>query len=95
MKYWWCLKKKKASEIRYWIEEFQKTMHKTEVNQQLKSTAEIWTKEENPPTPANQERVQMVMNNELPFLDIKISWASEGDLQLEVLRKNRQQLKYV
>ena len=44
--------KKKASEIRDWLEEFQQTGNKAAGNQHLQFTAEIWTKEENSPTPA-------------------------------------------
>ena len=51
--------------------------------------------EENSPTPAKEERVQIVTNNELPFLDMKMSWSPEGDLQFGVFRKKGQQLNYV
>ena len=34
-------------------------------------------------------------NDELPFLEMKMSWSPEGDLQFGVFRKNGQQLKYV
>ena len=34
-------------------------------------------------------------NDKLPFLDMKMSWSPEGDLQLGVFRTNGQQLKYV
>ena len=95
MKDWWCLRKKKASEIRDWIEEFEKTMNKTAVNQHLQFTVEIWTKEENSLTPTKEEIFQIVPNNKFPFLDMEISWSPEGDLQFGVFRKNGQQLKYV
>ena len=36
--------KKKASDVRDWIEEFQKTVNKAAGNQHLQFTAEIWTK---------------------------------------------------
>ena len=42
-----------------------------------------------------KERVQIVTNDELPYLDMKMSWSPEGDLQFSVFRKLRQKLKYV
>ena len=87
--------KNKASEIRDWIEDFQKTVNKAAVNQHLQFTAEIWTTEENSPTPAKEEIFQIVTNNKFPLLDMKMIWSPEGDLKLGVFRKNGQQLKYV
>ena len=37
----------------------------------------------------------IVTNDEFPFLDMKMSWSPEGNLQFGVFRKNGQQLKYV
>ena len=65
------------------------------VNQHLQFTAEIWTNEANTPTPKKEDRIQIVKNNEFPFLDIKMSWSPEGDLQFEVFREKVQKLKYV
>ena len=64
-------------------------------NQHLKFTAEIWTDRANPPTPEKEDLVQIVTNNEFSFLDMKMRWSLEGDLQLGVFRKKGQQLKYV
>ena len=72
--------KKSAREVKYWLEEFQQTVNKSAGNQNLKFTAEIWTTEENYPTPAKKERVQIVTNDKFPFLDMKMSWSPEGDL---------------
>ena len=52
-------------------------------------------KEYNSPTPAKEERVQIVTNDKFPFLDMKMSWSPEGDLQFGVFSKKLQQLKYV
>ena len=41
------------------------------------------------------DRVQIVTNDEFPFLDMKMSWSLEGDLKFGVLRKKGQQLRYV
>ena len=46
--------KKKAREIRDWLEEFQQTVNKAAGNQHLQFTTEIWTTEENSPTPAKE-----------------------------------------
>ena len=35
------------------------------------------------------------MNDELPFLDMKISWYPEGDLQIRIFRNKGQKLKDV
>ena len=43
-----------AREIKYWLEEFQKTVNKAAGNQHLQFTAEILTTEENSPTPAKE-----------------------------------------
>ena len=44
-------RKKKASEIKDWLEEFQQTVNTAAGNQHLKFTAEIWTDRTNSPTP--------------------------------------------
>ena len=87
--------KKKASEIKDWIEKFQQTVNTAAGNQHLKFTAEIWTDGANSPTPKKEDRVQIVTNDELSFLDMKMSWSPEGDLQFGVFRNKGQQLKYV
>ena len=65
--------KKNVIEIRDWLEEFQQTVNKAAVNQHLQFTAEIWTIEENSPTPAKEGRVKIVTNDEFPFIDMKMS----------------------
>ena len=87
--------KRKSSEIRDWLEEFRQTVNKAAGNQHLQFTGGEWTKEENPPTPENEERVQIVTNNKNPFLDMAMSWSPEGDLKFGVFRKNGKQLNYV
>ena len=42
-----------------------------------------------------EERFQIATNDKFPFLDMKMSWSHEGDLQFGVFRKKGQQLKYV
>ena len=79
--------KKKASEIKYWLEEFQQTVNTAAGNQRLKFTAEIWTDRANSPTPEKEDRVQILTNVEFFFLDIKMSWSPEVDLQFGVFRK--------
>ena len=70
-------------------------MNRASGNQHLQFTAEIWTPELNPPLPAKEEIVQIVTNEKISFLDIKISWSPEGDLQFGVFSKKGQQLKYI
>ena len=70
-------------------------MNKAAVNQHLQFTAEIWNTEENSPTPAKEERVQIMTNEKFPFLDMKMSWSPEGYMQFGVFRKKVKQLKYV
>ena len=60
--------KKKASDIKDWLEEFQKTVHTAAGNQHVKFTAEIWTDGANPPIPEKDDQVQIVTNDEFPLL---------------------------
>ena len=55
--------KKKASEIKEWLEEFQKTVNTAAGNRHLKFTAEIWTDGANSPTPEKEGQFQIVTNN--------------------------------
>ena len=50
---------------------------------------------ENSPNPVKKGIFQIVTNDELPFLDMKMSWSPEGDLQFSMFREKGQQLKYV
>ena len=43
--------KKSVKEIKYWLEEFQKTVNMAEGNQYLQFTEEIWKTDVNPPLP--------------------------------------------
>ena len=61
----------------------------------IKFTAEIWIDRENPPTPKKEDWVQIVTKYEFPFLDMKMSWSPEGDLQFGLFSKKGKQLKYV
>ena len=79
--------KKKTSEIKEWLEKFQQTVNLAAGNQHLKFTAEICTDGANPPIPEKEDRVQVVAKDEFPFLDMKMSWSPEGDLQFGVFRK--------
>ena len=77
----------KASDIRDWMEEFQETVNTAAGNQHLQFTVEIWTNKENSSNPAKEDRVQIVTNDEFPFLDMKMSWLPEGGLQFGVFGK--------
>ena len=70
-------------------------MDKAAGNQHLKFTAEIWTDKANSPTPEKEDQVQIATNDKSPFLDMKMSWSPEGDLQFGVFRKKGQKFKYV
>ena len=87
--------KKETSEIKDWLGKFQQTVNLAAGNQHLKFTAEIWTDGKNPRTPEKEDRVQIVAKDEFPFLDMKMVWSPEGDLQFGVFIKKGQQLKYV
>ena len=71
--------KKSAREVKYWLEKFQQTVNKSAGNKHLQFTAEILTTEENSPTHAKEERVQIVTNDELTLLDMNMSWYPEGE----------------
>ena len=64
-------------------------------NQHLQFTAEIWKPDENPPPQAKEDRVQTVTKDEFPFLEMKMKWTPEGELNFSVFRKAGQKLKYV
>ena len=87
--------KKEINEIKDWLEKFQQTVNLAARNQHLKFAAEIWIDRANPPTPEKEYRVQIVAKDEFPFLDMKMSWSPEGELQFGVFRKKGQQLKCV
>ena len=70
-------------------------MNITAGNQHLQFTAEIWTNDAKLPLPEKEDRNQVPTNNKFPFLDMKMGWYLEGDLQFGVFRKKGQQLKYV
>ena len=72
--------KKKASEIKDWLEDFQQTVNTAAGNQHLQFTAEIRTNKANFPTPVKEYLVQIMTNDEFPFMDMKTSWYPEGDL---------------
>ena len=78
--------KKKSRNIKDWLKEFQKTVNTAVGNQHLQFTAEIWTNEANSSTPAKEDRFQIVMNDEFPFLDVKMSLSLKGDLQFRMFR---------
>ena len=78
--------KKISREVKDCLEGFQQTVHKEAGNHHLQFATGKWTTEENAPTPANEERFQIVMNDEFPFLDMKISWSPEEDLKFSVFR---------
>ena len=87
--------KKKSSEIKDYLEEFQQTVNTAMGNQHLQFTAEIWANKANSRTPAKENRVQIATNDEFPFLDIEMSWSYEGELQFGMFRGKGHQLKYV
>ena len=78
---------KKANEIKYLLEKFHQKVKTAAGNQHLQFTAEIWTNKANHPTPEKEDRVQIVKNNEFPFLDMKMICPPEGDLQFGLFRK--------
>ena len=86
--------KKKAIEIKDWLEEFQQTVNTATGNRHLQFNAEIWTNGANSPTTEKEDQVQIVTNDEFPFFYMKMSWSPEGDLQFRVFSKRVQQLKY-
>ena len=75
--------KKKASDIKDWIEKLQQTVNLAAGNQHLKFTAEIWIDGESPPTPETEDWVQIVTKDEFPVLDINMSWSRRGTCNLE------------
>ena len=54
-------------------------MNRASGNQHLQFATEIWTTYTNIPLPVKEDKFQVVMNGEFPFLDMKMSWSPEGD----------------
>ena len=71
--------KKSTKEIIYWLVEFHQTVNKASGNQYLQFNAEILTKDKELTPSAKKDKVQILANEELPFLDMKISCPPEGD----------------
>ena len=70
-------------------------MDKAAGNQQLQFTAGIWKNDTNPTPSAKKDKFQIMENYGLTFLDMKLSFSSEGDLPFGVFRKRGQKLNYV
>ena len=87
--------KKIFQEIKNWLAEFQQTLHKTEGNQHLRFNSQIRTNERNLYLTVKEDKVQVVTNDELPFLNMKKMWYPKGDLQFSVFRKKEQKIKCV
>ena len=64
------------------MKDFQQTVNTAAGNRHLEFTAKIWTNEANFPTPKKEYRVQIMMDNEFPFLDMKMRCSPEGDMQI-------------
>ena len=76
--------KKSVKEIKYCLDKFQQTVDKAAGNQHLQFTTEIWKPDENPPPQAKEYRVQTLTKDEFPFLDMKMKWTPEGELNFSV-----------
>ena len=61
----------------------------------LQFATEILSTDVNLSLPAKEYKVQVVTNEELSFLEMKMSWSPEGDLQFSIFREKGKQLKYV
>ena len=79
--------KKKASEIKDCLKEFQQTVNTAAGEKHLQFTAAICTNKANSPTPAKEDRFQIVMNDEFPFLNTSNYRFPSGD-QLIFMSRN-------
>ena len=70
-------------------------MDKVAGNQQSQFYAEIFTIDMNLTPFTKEDKVPIVTNNEFPFLDMKMSCYSEGDLKFGVFSKEIQQLNCI
>ena len=85
--------KKIVQEIKDWLVEFQQTVDKAGGNQHLQFTAELWGNYVNLPPSENKYKVQIVENNDFPFLDMRIRCFPEGCLKSGLFRNKGHQLK--
>ena len=56
-------------------------MDKAAGNQNLQFTAEIYTDDEKLPPASKKNKVQIVANDKFPFLNMKMIWSPEEDLE--------------
>ena len=68
-------------------------MNITAGKQHLHFTGEIWTNDATAPLPEKENRNQVLTNNEFQFLEMKMGWYPEGDLQFVVFRKKGTAIK--
>ena len=69
--------KKRVQEIKNWSAEFQHTVDKAKGNQHIHITVKICTNDTKLPPSLKENNVQIVNNNKLPFLGMKMSWSPE------------------
>ena len=81
--------------MKNWLADFHQIVDKAVGNQHFQFTAEIWMNDTNLPHPVKEDKVQIVTNDEFPFLDMKIRWSPEEEMIFSVFRKKGYQLKYV
>ena len=87
----------------YWREDFQRAVNKIAGGDFLQFTVEMWIDQSRedvpdcPPTPEEEyhKDVSVVRDKEFPFLDMKLLWSEEGNLQFQIYRKPNQQLRYL
>ena len=78
---WWCLHEREVQrKLNIGLISFRKKLNEAAGKQHLQLTAEIRTTKNNYLTPAKEERVQIVKNEKLPFLEMRMSWSPDGDV---------------
>ena len=70
-------------------------MDKATGNQHLHFTSEIWTNNIDLTPSSKKDKVQIVENNKLIFLYIKISWYPKEDQKFGVFSRKGHQLNYI
>ena len=69
------------------VTKFSTKLYKAAGNQHLQFTAEIWTNDKKILPYSKKDKAQVLANNELPLMVVKMNWSHEGGLQFGKSRK--------
>ena len=86
--------KRRLEEMRDWLDGFQRNVNRMLGSDKLQFTATLWQMNE-PWGGDGGGKVTVCTDLVFPYLDMALSWSSNGSLQFSVFCKPNQQLKYL